>query len=244
LRLDGGRTLNEYRALFDAHLRGRLVPDHRDAVSFRDLSALDLPVLDEFILAHRDRFSRSVEWTVHTHDLPPWLPERLRAAGFAPESSETVMIGPAADVAGAELPAGLTLRSVCADVDLARIQALQETVWGVDHSWLPGALASALTGSDGDPCVVYVVESGTEVVCAAWIRFHTGTSFASLWGGSTLPSWRGRGIYRTLVARRARLAAARGFSLLRVDASAASEPILRRLGFSPVTTITPWVYSR
>jgi GNAT superfamily N-acetyltransferase len=244
LRPDSGRTLNEYRALFDAHLRGRLVPDHRDAVSFRDLSGLDGSILDEFILAHRDRFSRSVEWTVHGHDLPPWLPDHLRAAGFLPESSETVMIGPAASVPSAEVPEGLCVRSVSSWADLVRVQGLQETVWGVDHSWLPGALAHALTGSDGDPCVVYVVESGASVVCAAWIRFHTGTEFASLWGGSTLPCWRGRGVYRALVARRARLALERGFPLLRVDASGASEPILRRLGFSAVTTITPWVYPR
>lgn len=229
--------------MFDAQLRGRLVPEHRDVVSCRDLSGLDGPLLDEFILAQRDRFARSVEWTVHGHDVPGWLPDRLRAAGFQPESSETVMFG-ASGGEQAPLPDGLALRSVTGAADLARIRALQESVWGVDHSWLPGALAQALTGADGDPCVVLVVEFGAEVVSAAWIRFHPGTSFASLWGGSTLPSWRGRGVYRALVAERRRLAASRGFSLLRVDASAASEPILTRLGFTPVTTITPWVYPR
>jgi hypothetical protein len=32
------------------------------------------------------------------------------------------------------------------------------------------------------------------VVCAAWVRFHAGTGFATLWGGPTLPAWRGRGL--------------------------------------------------
>ena len=80
------------------------------------------------------------------------------------------------------------------------------------------------------------------MVCAAWVRFASGTGFATLWGGSTLPAWRGRGIYRALVAQRANLAAARGFRYLQVDASDASRPILERLGFVPVTTTTPFIW--
>jgi GNAT superfamily N-acetyltransferase len=71
----------------------------------------------------------------------------------------------------------------------------------------------------------------------------TGTAFATLWGGSTLPAWRGRGIYRALVSHRARLADARGFSLLQVDASDDSRPILERLGLEAITTTTPYVYT-
>jgi hypothetical protein len=53
----------------------------------------------------------------------------------------------------------------------------------------------------------------------------------------------GRGIYRALVASRARLAEARGFSLMQVDASDDSRPILERLGLIAVTTTTPYVYT-
>jgi len=69
------------------------------------------------------------------------------------------------------------------------------------------------------------------------------TAFATLWGGSTLKEWRGRGIYKALVAYRARLAVARGYSHLEVDASDDSRPILQRLGFVPVTTTTPYVFT-
>ena len=55
--------------------------------------------------------------------------------------------------------------------------------------------------------------------------------------------WRRRGIYRALVAARARLAEARGFSLMQVDASDDSRPILERLGLIAVTTTTPYVYT-
>ena len=58
-----------------------------------------------------------------------------------------------------------------------------------------------------------------------------------------LPAWRGRGIYRALVARRAQLAAERGRRYIEVDASDDSRPILERLGFVPVTTTTPYIWS-
>jgi len=69
-----------------------------------------------------------------------------------------------------------------------------------------------------------------------------GTRFAGLWGGGTVEAWRGRGIYRALVAHRARIAADRGFPYLQVDASDESRPILERLGFARLTTTTPYVH--
>jgi len=62
-------------------------------------------------------------------------------------------------------------------------------------------------------------------------------------GRATLAAWRGRGIYKATVAYRAGLAAGRGYGLLEVDASDDSRPILERLGFVPVTTTTPFVWS-
>ena len=58
-----------------------------------------------------------------------------------------------------------------------------------------------------------------------------------------LEEWRGRGIYRALVAERARLAAGRGRVYIETDASDDSRPILERLGFVPVTTTTPYIWS-
>jgi hypothetical protein len=45
------------------------------------------------------------------------------------------------------------------------------------------------------------------------------------------------------VAYRANLAAERSFRYLQVDASSESRPILERLGFTAVTTTTPYVWS-
>ena len=79
-------------------------------------------------------------------------------------------------------------------------------------------------------------------VCSARMDFYPGTDFASLWGGGTAPEWRGRGIYRALVSRRARTAAERGYRYLQVDASDDSRPILQRLGFVQLDITTPYTY--
>ena len=89
---------------------------------------------------------------------------------------------------------------------------------------------------------VVLAEVGGTVVCAGWVRYIRGTDFATLWGGSTLPDWRGQGIYKALVRYRAHLALTRGSSLLQVDASEDSRPILQRCGFVAVTTTTPYVH--
>ena len=75
------------------------------------------------------------------------------------------------------------------------------------------------------------------------MRFVRDTEFATLWGGGTRQEWRGRGIYRAIVAYRANLAAKRGFRYVQVDASDDSRPILERLGFVAVTTTTPFIWS-
>jgi hypothetical protein len=224
----------------------------RGFITYRDLGGLDGAELDAFIAAQRDHFAalaagQEVEWKQHGHDLPADLPERLVVAGFLPDEPETVMIGEVADLAGEPvLPDGVTLREVTDRADLERIRVMQEVVWGTDCSWMPDALARDIAGP-GDPSVVLVAETGRaadggEVVCASWIRFHESTEFASLWGGSTLKEWRGRGIYRATVAYRANLAAARGYHYLQVDASADSRPILTRLGLLPVTSTTPYIW--
>ena len=155
------------------------------------------------------------------------------------------MIASGDDVAGrAMLPEGVSLREVTDRKDLDRIAAFEENAWGdgEERGWLAESLEAERT-ADPPGLRIVVAEAGGVIVCAGWVRFEHGTDFATLWGGSTLPAWRGRGIYRAIVAYRASLAAQRGFRLLEVDASSASRAILERLGFRAVTTTTPYVWS-
>jgi GNAT superfamily N-acetyltransferase len=56
-------------------------------------------------------------------------------------------------------------------------------------------------------------------------------------GGATLPSARGRGAYRALIAARWEEAVSRGTPALAVQAQQTSRPILERCGFEPVCTM-------
>ena len=219
----------------------------RGFVLYRDLGGLEGPALDELIARQVSVFAgrgERFEWKLHGHDLPRDLPDRLRAQGFVPEEEETVVIARVAEIASPpHLPEGVALREVTARRDLDRIGALEHAVWGGDYpEWLAHNLEAELE-ADPDGLAVVVAEAEGTVVCAAWIRFEQGTDFATFWGGATLPEWRRRGIYRATVAHRAGLAAERGFRLLETDASDDSRPILERLGFTPVTTTTPYVWS-
>ncbi|GAA2717131.1 GNAT family N-acetyltransferase [Actinoplanes palleronii] len=202
--------------------------------------------LDRLIARQRDYFQargQGVEWKVRAHDLPAELPERLLAAGFVTESPSAVLVGVAAEVAADPvLPGGVTLRAVSAPDDLRRIADLQTEVLGIDLSWVAEDLHSRVSADPGQISIL-VAEAGGRVVCSAWVIYNPGTEFAALLGGVTLEEWRGRGIYRALLATRAREAAARGFRLLHVDASPASAPILRRCGFHDITTSTHYQWT-
>ena len=65
--------------------------------------------------------------------------------------------------------------------------------------------------------------------------------FAGLYGGGVEPAYRGKGIYRALVAARADEARRRGYRYLTVDAADTSAPILARLGFEALARERGWV---
>lgn len=140
-----------------------------------------------------------------------------------------------------ELPEGVHLQSVTgpSGVDLAA--DVHEQAFGTSAVRLRHRMLSQLAGKPETFSMV-VATAGDLPVCAARMELHPGTDFASLWGGGTVAAWRGRGIYRALVAHRARIAAELGYRYLQVDASSQSRPILQRLGFAVLSTTTPHVY--
>jgi GNAT superfamily N-acetyltransferase len=219
---------------------------HRGFVNYRDLGGLRGADLDALIARTCDFFAgrgEAFEWKTHAHDGPADLADRLRGHGFVPEDDETVVIGETALMArDPALPDGVRLREATGRADFERIAAMESEVWDADWSWLADDLTGRSAAAPGEMSVL-VVEAGDIVVSAAWLVHNPGTDFAGLWGGSTLAAWRRRGIYRALVARRAQLAAGRGVKYLQVDASDDSRPILERLGFVPVTTTTPYVWT-
>lgn len=219
---------------------------HGGYVEYRDLAGLSGSQLDALIARTRDYFAgrgERFEWKTHSYDEPADLPERLLAAGFVAGEAETVVIGPAEQMTGEPpLPAGVAIRQLSERADFDRIGAFHTEIWNEDWSWLAADLAERQAAAP-DHLAIFAAEAGPEMISVAWLVRNAGTEFATLWGGATRPQWRGKGIYRALVARRARFAVRTGARYLQVDASDDSSPILQRLGFVAVATTTPYLWT-
>lgn len=208
-------------------------------------SGLDAETADAAIAAQVRYFTaagREFEWKVYSHDRPADLPRRLLAAGFTAEPAETLMVAAVRDLPDAvELPDGVRLCSVTDPAGVELVADVHDQAFGVGRHRLRDELLAQLTDAP-DTLEVVVAMAGERPVCAARMDLLPGTRFAGLWGGGTVSEWRGRGLYKALIAHRTRIAAERGYRYLQVDASSQSMPVLRRLGFVPLGTTTPYVY--
>lgn len=212
-----------------------------DGVLWSELDELNAEPVIEDQLRYFTGLGRRFEWKLYGHDTPYDLGKRLRAAGFAPDPEETLMI---AEVAGLDLdappPGGVELRPVTDPAGVGLVVDVHERAFGTDGSRLRQQMLARLT-QDPETAVAVVALADGVAVSSARMDLPPGARFAGLWGGGTVGEWRGRGLYRALVAHRARIAAERGYRYLQVDAMPTSRPILERLGFAPLTTTTPYV---
>lgn len=252
----------EVLALFDRQLRRDVKADapsarvERDGAVVRQVGAahdwngvlwseLDDAAADAAIAAQVRYFAalgREFEWKAYAHDRPGDLGRRLRSAGFAAEPQEAVMVAAVGDVpTDVTLPKGVHLHPVTDSADVDLVAHVHEQAFGASSARLRQRLLDRLTQNPETVSMV-VAMAGDVPVCSARMELNPGTQFAGLWGGGTVPAWRGRGIYRALVAHRARTAADLGYRYLQVDATDQSRPILQRLGFAVLTTTTPYVY--
>ncbi|QIQ02035.1 GNAT family N-acetyltransferase [Streptomyces liangshanensis] len=247
---------------FDRHMRRDATPDNSAAVVehtggvvrqsggphdwngvlWSDLDEESAPAAVAAQVAHFTALGREFEWKHYSHDRPATLPALLLAAGFVAEPAEALMVGEAAALtAPVELPEGVRLVPVTDAAGVELMASVHEQAFGSDGGWLRQRLLAQLTGTP-DEVVAVVAMAGDVPVSAARMDLPPGKEFAGLWGGGTTEAWRGKGVYRALVAYRARIAAARGYPYLQVDASDDSRPILHRLGFVQLSITTPYVH--
>jgi GNAT superfamily N-acetyltransferase len=217
--------------------------DGWSGVLWSDLAGLGPADAGAVIAAEVRRFTdlgRPWEWKYYSYDQPADLPGRLAAAGLAAEPVETLLV---AEIAQLDLdvppPAGVELVPVTGADGAAAVVRVHDEVFGGDHAAIGAAITAALQRQPR-PVQAVVAAAGDGAISAGRVDFPDGSDFASLWGGGTLPAWRGRGVFRSLVAYRARLARERGYRYLQVDASPDSRPILQRLGFTELATTTPF----
>jgi GNAT superfamily N-acetyltransferase len=222
-------------------------------VSYESLEGVaDVDALIADTVAHFEAIPqvKEFEWKTRGHDWPPDLDVRLRAHGFEPEEVETVMVGEATHLAvDVELPDGVTVRRVdqLPDRDALVIEASEVAarIFGDGPSGQEMLLRlDRMQGREQFWVAEAETDAGRRVVCSGRLALVEGTEFAGVWGGSTLPEWRGKGIYRALTAARARAALADGVRYINSDCTAMSRPILERSGLVAVTTTTPYLWKR
>ena len=221
----------------------------RGFISYRDLDGADEERVRGLVAAACAHYADDpkvtrVEWKTRGHDRAPGLHEALLEHGFRPEEPESIMIGEARALAvDVPLPEGVALRRVTDDADVWAMSAVQGRVFDDPH-WQERAKAALRRVAGGDDVEMWVAEVDGQVVSAGRLEPVPGSDFAGLWGGVTLPKWRGRGIYRGLTAARAKSALRRGKTLLNSDSTEFSRPILERSGLLKVSTTTPYLWRR
>jgi ribosomal protein S18 acetylase RimI-like enzyme len=221
----------------------------RGFVTYRDLDGADEPAVRRLVaeaVAHfrADGGITQIEWKTRGHDHAPGLHTALLEHGFVPEDPESIMIGEAAALAvDVPLPDGVVVRRVTEEPEVRAMCAMQDEVFGAPPS---DRTADAILRRQGvdDSMELWVAEAEGQFVTAGRLEPVADTEFAGIWGGSTRPEWRGRGIYRALTAARARSALALGKTLIHSDSTEYSRPILERYGFVKVSTTTPYAWKR
>lgn len=146
-------------------------------------------------------------------------------------------------VVDAPPPVDVTLRTVTAEKDVRAMSVMSDEAFG-DH--VSGAMTDEYLHrlSLRDGMELWVAEAEGQMVCAGRLEPVRGSDFAGIWGGATLPRWRGRGIYRALTAARARSALRMGKTLIHSDSTEYSRPILERSGLVKASTTTPYRWQR
>ncbi len=230
-------------------LRLATFPGGRGFISYRDLDGADAATVRGWVgeaLAHfaADPAVVDVEWKTRGHDVAPGLHDALIDHGFVPGEAESVMMGPAAGLADdREPPEGVALRRVTDEADVRAMSAMADEAFGDPVSTRRADdLLFRLSRDDG--MELWVAEVDGVMVSSGRLEPVAGTDVAGVWGGATLPAWRGRGIYRALTAVRARSALRLGKTVLHSDSTEYSRPILERSGLVKVTTTTPYEWTR
>jgi GNAT superfamily N-acetyltransferase len=233
-------------ALFDRQMRRDVAPDGIftsdgwSAVLWTDFDEATADAGVAELVERMRAIPGYVEWKLYAHDRPADLADRLAAAGLEPDEEEAVLVAEAAALsADVVVPDGIEVRVATTPEDLAAFVSVTDQVFGNRY----GGPGIEFFGDQERRVAVVCLADGVPV-SGGRLDLDEGTDFAGLFGGATLPKWRGRGLYGATVAKRAELARERGYRYLYVDALPTSRPILERLGFVQITATRPFTRPR
>ena len=164
----------------------------------------------------------------------------LAERDFEPDESETFMVYDLESRSDdAVCATAIEFRPVTNRTDVDAYVAVTARAFGNSPPTSADDLASRFL-RDEPETIGYLVLCAGRAVGAGRLDVPTARIFASIWSGGIDPDYRHRGLYRALVLGRVRMARERGYRYLTVDARQTSRPILERLGFRALTTVTAW----
>jgi GNAT superfamily N-acetyltransferase len=191
-------------------------------------------------VAYFQSIGQDFEWKAFAHDQPADLVQRLAARGFEIDDPEVVL---ALDLSSTNTSeATHDVRRLLNPTELQDVARIRQQTDGADPQHRVAQLAYEMT-HEPDSISVYVAYVDNTPAACAWIRFPQKSAFASLWGGTTVPELRGRGLYTALLQIRLREAQDRRYAYLTVDAGPMSRPILEKHGFTLLTCATACTWS-
>jgi hypothetical protein len=210
-------------------------------------SRLPLRDLDKVIKEQITYFAAITQpftWHVFEHDRPPELAGRLTAHGFQKDEEPDIVL--IYDLTRApfssDLPSGMVIRRLSSADQLVEVASIEQSCLGSDFRWLIPRLLLQM----GEPgyLSIYMAYVEERPVSAGWIIYPPGSQFACLYGGATLPEFRGRGIYSSVLSARLKETVQRGRRYAVVGAGEMSRPILLMCGFRPLTTSYDYILKK
>ena len=254
-------NIDQLRAVYDTYQRKQNVDPSAERTERPELIRYYLPAMNfGFVLysnlssenadstiadciAYYQHKACDFEWKYFDYDSPSDLPERLIAHGLQADEAEALMI-----LAIKDAPARL-LEEPQFDIQVARTvdqlrqaDTIEDAVWGDEPRQKISERILSMWETDPSSASLHIVYIDNQPVSYGRIEFSQGDNpFASIWSGSTLSDYRGRGIYTSIVASRLQEAYKRHYKYLTVDANPnTSMPILNKLGFVTLAYSTPY----
>jgi hypothetical protein len=196
--------------------------------------------IEHYRMAGAHRF----EWKYFDYDYPG-LPARLHAHGFQIEPDEMVMVARSYDVIVSSNRAYADIRRADAGNLPAMLGAARSLFDALAYPTADMLIAMLEQEIRQTPDAISLFIAYTEETPAAlaWIRYQPASPFAGLYGGSTHPAFRQRGLYSALVTARAIEAYGLGVAYLTIDAGPMSQPIIAKRGFQRLALSTPYMFT-
>jgi ketosteroid isomerase-like protein/GNAT superfamily N-acetyltransferase len=191
--------------------------------------------IEEMLAYYRER-NQGFHWEVSTFDTPLDLGERLERHGFVPAGYSSTMARIGLDNLE-DIPANPNVEMEL--VDGSRDESIEEAIRIVAISftipqeqidqWRPVWYERMKDPKARQEELFFMARLDGKPVGTGRITFKAGT--AHLTSGATLPGYRRRHIYSTMLRRRLEQARARGYHIVTIDAGPMSRRVVERYGF-------------